>query len=365
MRASFFNINNRQFWTYHLIALAMLSLVQALIIILWRDQKLFNAIGGIAWAIYFTLSVLSYRWCYLRHDWQHLNTLSSLFKVFWLSIVAGVMVTSLMLVSVLPFFWNQLLAIPEIQNKGITPFDLVIQLFISNTFQTQLFFCGWAFIYMGITTNRRARETELNNLRLQNSLKEAQLANLTNQLNPHFLFNALNNIRFSIFEHPRNAEAMLTELAELLRYSLESNQKQKVSVDQELTMVNHYLKIMKIQMENRLNYHQDVGAGCDKLLVPPMILQLLVENAIKHGLDQRRHGGILGLKIAIQEKHLLIQVRNNLADSASRQPRSTGLGLTNIESRLKLLYASNATIKTETTNEEFIVRLQLPLERSL
>lgn len=326
---------------------------------------MFNVVAGLLWLPLFTLAVLYYRYLYKNRHWNLFGTGKNMLVIFLYSAFGGFLVTILMFSCTLPFFWHEVTQLDAVVNKQTTSVEVTIQHIIGNGLQTQLFISGWIFTYISITTRQRIKETEITNLRLQNSLKEAQLANLTNQLNPHFLFNALNNIRFTIFESPQHAEAMLTELAELLRYSLESSQKEKVSLEQELTMVNHYLKVMKIQMEDRLSYKEELNPGCENLLVPPMILQLLVENAIKHGLDQRRHGGTLGLKIAIQENHLLIQVRNDLADSAGKQPRSTGLGLTNIESRLKLLYASDATIKTETTNEEFIVKLQLPLEQSL
>ena len=365
MKPSFFNLANRQFWGYHLSALGLITIVQAFVIILWRNAKLFNSVAGLAWALLFTLSVLCYRYYYKKHLWEQLGAVQHLWRVFISSIVAGLSVTCLMLALVVPFFWAELLALPELVSKTLTPESMIIQMIIGNSLQTQLFYCLWAFIYIGTTNSRRTRTIELNNLRLQNSLKEAQLANLANQLNPHFLFNALNNIRFSIFESPQKAETMLTELAELLRYSLESNQKDKVTLEQELTVTRRYLGLIKVQMEQRLQYSEQIDSKLLDKLVPPMVLQLLVENAIKHGLEKIRHGGTLSIIAEATSDQLHITVINSHPQAnPSPPPEGIGMGLNNILARLRLLYGSNALLHQQQDAQEFKVLLQIPLERA-
>ena len=337
-----------------------MTLAQTLIILLWREEILFNFMGGLVWLPLFTLATLYYRYLYKKHQWHELNTAKNIIVVTGYSLAGGFIVTLIMLSSIIPFFWSD---IENAATKHASPASTIItQMFIGNWLPTQLFIGGWIYVYISITTKQRIEETEVTNLRLQNSLKEAQLANLTNQLNPHFLFNTLNNIKFTVRKDPLKSEKLITDLSDILRYSLESSKNEKVQVFDELEIVKRYIDIIKVHMENRLHFEIAISENLYSNLLPPMILQMLIENSIKHGIENLRHGGKVQLGAEATQKYIIFNITNDIPPIEIPTTQSTGIGLRNIEQRLKLLYGNNATISTHEQDQQFIVTLTLPRE---
>lgn len=337
-----------------------MTLAQTVIILLWREEVLFNFVGGLLWLPLFTLAVLCYRHLYKNYQWHELNTAKNILVVTGYSLMGGLIVTLIMLGSIIPFFWEDM-AKAAAEHKTTAP-TIITQMLIGNWLQTQLFIGGWIFVYISITTKQRIKETEVTNLRLQNSLKEAQLANLTNQLNPHFLFNTLNNIKFTVHKDPLKAEKMITDLSDILRYSLESSRSEKVQIFEELEIVNRYINIIKVHMEERLTFESNIVEKLYSNLIPPMILQTLIENSIKHGIENLRHGGKVQLIAEATPTHILFNITNDVLHTDTPKTQSTGIGLRNIEQRLKLLYGANASVIAHQQEKQFIVTLTLPRE---
>lgn len=340
----------------------ILALIQSSIILLWRDEKLFNFLCGILWIPLFSLAVICYRYLYKTRQWSQWGTGKNIAAVLGYSLASGFIVALLMLGIVIPFFWEDVEKILLQHNISVS--TILTQLFITNWFQTQLLVGGWIFIYISITSRQLIQQTELTNLRLQNSLRESQLANLANQLNPHFLFNTLNNIKFMVRRDPLKSEKMITDLSDILRYSLESNKREKVTISDEIEIVNRYINVIKVQMEDRLNFELSVPEKLHTYLVPPMILQLLIENAIKHGVDSLRHGG----QVRLVAEELLNRIRftivNDIPNKNLINSKSTGIGLANIEQRLSLLYGDEASFSVEEKESQFYVSLAIPREHS-
>ncbi|HEY0589473.1 MAG TPA: histidine kinase, partial [Pseudoduganella sp.] len=212
------------------------------------------------------------------------------------------------------------------------------------------------------TGQRHIREAAMANLRLQDSLKEAQLNSLSGQLNPHFLFNSLNNLRFMIHEDAQRADAMVLALSDILRYSLESGRQAKVQLAREMEIIHRYIDVVRAQLEDRLRFTFHVPNELQACMVPPMLLQLLVENAIKHGIGNLRGGGSLQLQVGHQERQLVLQVRNDMPPAHLSANAGTGLGLANIERRLQLLYGGRATMQAGPAGGQFEVQVRLPKE---
>lgn len=324
---------------------------------------MFNVVAGLLWLPLFTFAVLYYRHLYKHRYWHQLGTSKNILIVLLYSTASAFLVTALMLGITFPFFWDEVKQLEAVVKQQATLTDITIQHIIGNTLQTQLFISGWIFIYISITTRQRIKETELTNLRLQNSLKEAQLSNLTNQLNPHFLFNALNNIRFTIYEDQHKADSMLTALADVLRYSLESSKYSKVRLEQELAIVNRYIDLIKIQMEARLVFTLEIPEQLYSYLIPPMLLQLLIENAIKHGIDNLRAGGTVLVKAEQIQQTLHFYITNTAPETADKPAHNTGIGLKNIGQRLALLYGDAASFYITQHDDEFSVHLTIPCEK--
>ncbi|MDX1392516.1 MAG: histidine kinase, partial [Rheinheimera sp.] len=220
----------------------------------------------------------------------------------------------------------------------------------------------WSCLYLGSQYLRRWRQSEVEKLELANALKDAQLNTLIGQINPHFMFNALNNIRALMLEDVPRARDSLTLLAKVLRYGLTAPQHNLVSLQDELNTVNDFVELALIQYEHRLQWQPQIDVSPAQYSVPPMLIQMLIENAIKHGIALRKDGGKLQLLVQRQAQFLLIRVSN--PGKLAQQPRSetsTQLGLNNIAQRLRLLYNDNARFTLQQQDDNVIATLHLPL----
>ncbi|UYZ64780.1 sensor histidine kinase [Hymenobacter weizhouensis] len=201
----------------------------------------------------------------------------------------------------------------------------------------------WCGFYFGWHYLRRFRQAEVDQWKLAAAVREAEMRTLKTQLNPHFLFNGLNNIRALVLENPARARTMMTHLSDLLRYSIQLSSAEQVPLRRELEIVRHYLELESLQLEERLTYSLDVDPAALDVLLPPMTLQLLVENAIKHGLAPRPAGGTIRLAAQLDETGALrVTVRNT--GRYHPQPGHDGVGVRNARERLALLYGPAARL---------------------
>lgn len=235
----------------------------------------------------------------------------------------------------------------------------------ANCFNMLLALLLWSAIYLTLSKARQLHDT-------REELARSQLDALIQQLNPHFLFNALNNIRALILENPANARDALSRLADMLRYTLSTNVGNKVTLVEELAIVDEYIALQQIQFEQRLKFTRHVSTECKKALIPRMILQLCIENAVKHGIAPQREGGQISLQVQQQNKYLLIQIQNPGQLQQSKTNSRQGIGIHNIERRLALLYSQHSAVKfqigndTTATGEPCVITcIQLPLEYDL
>jgi two-component system LytT family sensor kinase len=214
--------------------------------------------------------------------------------------------------------------------------------YVGYTLNIFFVFWGWSAVYFGLHYFDNFRQAEVDKWKLAAAAREAEMRTLQAQLNPHFLFNGLNNIRALVMEDPARARAMMTHLAELLRYSMQRNGAEQVPLATELEIVDNYLQLETMQLEERLLYTVAVAPEALPVLLPPMTLQLLVENAIKHGLAPRPAGGSLSLRAQLDAAghHLCVAVRNT--GTFRPQPGHPGLGLRNVQERLGLLFGPAA-----------------------
>ncbi len=209
---------------------------------------------------------------------------------------------------------------------------------------------GWLCLYFFYHLFERLNRLQVEQLRLASSVKEAELRALKSQVNPHFLFNSLNSLRALIEEDAPKAREAVTRLANMLRYSLQSGQQETVSLEEEVRIVEDYLALEHIRHESRLRVRWEVTAEARLLSVPPMLLQTLVENAVKYGISTRRDGGELIITARVDGAALKICVTNpgDLAApvnaSAALAGSSTGVGLRNAAERLQLLYGERAKL---------------------
>lgn len=191
-----------------------------------------------------------------------------------------------------------------------------------------------------------------NAARLEAQLSRAQLDALKMQLNPHFLFNTLNSISSLMYTNVEAADAMLARLSEFLRLTLDGPAEQEVTLETELDFVRRYLEIERVRFEERLHVAIDVERGCERALVPSLLLQPLVENAIHHGIAQRSEGGEITITARRDGGTLRLRVHND----ARVEGMHERVGLSNTRMRIEALHGS---MRLETANG-FAVELAIP-----
>ncbi len=197
---------------------------------------------------------------------------------------------------------------------------------------------AWSGLYFGITYWRQWEAERVRSLEAAALAHQAQLEMLRYQLNPHFLFNALNSIRASVDEDSRRAKRMITEFSEFLRYSLLQRKEETVSLRDEIEAVRNYLSIEKIRFEEKLDVEFDVTPSTENLHVPGFLIHPLVENAVKHGLNG--HGEPLRIRVSskIENRRLTVEVANTGHLHQGPSGNGTGTGLDNVRARLERLY---------------------------
>lgn len=219
--------------------------------------------------------------------------------------------------------------------------------------------CAWVICYLGIKLLLKFNSNRIERLELNTNLKQAQLNTLKGQINPHFMFNSLNNIRGLMLEDVEKSREMLTKLSEMLRYSLTKNNVDGIAVEEEIEMVDNYIALSKIQFEDRLQFEKNIENDTLQFQIPPMIIQLLIENAAKHGISNLKEGGKIKLIIRKKESGLQILVINSGKLEISKG--STQLGLKNIKQRLKLLYGDKATFSLDEISSEVVAEINIPI----
>ena len=204
----------------------------------------------------------------------------------------------------------------------------------------------WSLVGLcqAITNFRSSQERERRAAELEARLTSAKLQALRMQINPHFLFNTLNSIAALVYVNPRAADEMLGDLGELLRRSLDSMEEQEIPLAQELEFIGAYLSIEQKRFGERLRLEQSVPDELMKALVPALILQPLVENAVRHGIEPRRGPGLISIEAKQEDKQLHLIVRDNgrgLPGADLNSSVRRGIGLANTEARLRGLYGQD------------------------
>jgi sensor histidine kinase YesM len=220
------------------------------------------------------------------------------------------------------------------------------------------------FLYEGIRskierTTLQLRAKELEKERALKLATEAQLASLESRLHPHFLFNTLNSIAALIPEDPKRAERMVERLAALLRFALDAAGKRTVPLSSEIKIVMDYLEIEKERLGGRLDYSLDVPFETESLEVPPLSLQTVVENSVKHAIAPQRAGGTIRIKARAPQDRLLLEIWDS-GPGFKLECIPNGRGLANLQERLANLFGDSAALSVDVRDMGAAVRISLP-----
>jgi two-component system, LytTR family, sensor kinase len=231
-------------------------------------------------------------------------------------------------------------------------------------------------IYLGVLAaglaraySLRYRSRERQATELQAQLAEAHLEALRRQLDPHFLFNTLNAVSSLVERDPRGVRRMIARLSELLRYSLDADNSPEIPLRKELELLRRYLEIMQVRFQNRLEVRWEIADEALDALVPTLVLQPLVENAIKHGVEKLEQGGRILIEAGLEGEVLVLRVRDNGPDAASVSSSGSngrGVGLQNTRARLERLYGQNQrfTLSPSRAGAGMTAELRIPLRQS-
>jgi two-component sensor histidine kinase len=211
----------------------------------------------------------------------------------------------------------------------------------------------WMLIYIVYHYVERNRNSELDRLKLETTVKELELKTIKSHINPHFIFNSLNSIRALVDENPKRARRAITELSNILRSSMQAEKSETVTLERELDIVKDYLALEQMRFEERLKIELDIDERTLNQHVPPMMLQTLVENAIKHGISRQIKGGVVRIVASFKDNdmELLVQNTGQLLTPISE---GEGFGIKSTQDRLNLMYQGKAVFDIRNLNTSMV-----------
>jgi two-component system, LytTR family, sensor kinase len=226
--------------------------------------------------------------------------------------------------------------------------------FFGGLFNIFLLTTLWVLIYAVYHYIKQNRNNQIDKLKLEALVKSLELKTIKSHINPHFIFNALNSIRALVDENPTRARTAITELSNILRSSLQAEKLETVTLEQELDIVNDYLALEQMRFEERLQIELRIDEETLVEPVPPMMLQTLVENAIKHGISKQENGG----KIIITSKYVNntheLKVINTGKLIANKKGDESGFGIKSTQDRLNLLFQKHARFEIKQLEENMV-----------
>jgi LytS/YehU family sensor histidine kinase len=241
--------------------------------------------------------------------------------------------------------------------KGLTLFNKIMRSSLDD-FTVILI---WNLIYFGYHYIAKTRLAQLDRIRLESLVKELELKTIKSHINPHFIFNALNSIRALIDENPNRARNAITELSNILRSSMQVEKVETVPFEKELNIVKDYLALEHIRFEDRLKIIYQIEEDTLDQPVPPMMLQTLVENAIKHGIGKQISGGFVKVISDFRNNfhELIVQNTGNLNGHIN----GDGFGLSSTKNRLQLLFGEKANFEIKQVEAGLVeARITIPVE---
>ena len=301
----------------------------------WKWAWVFSSLANIALAMFLTHQ---YRRITKRFRWQDKN----LWQMLQLNFIALVVMALLLMALNIPLDY---IFLQENYEVSLSPF-ILIQIFFNFVKPLAI----WALIYFFFQYSNKRLEMERENDQLERAILETEGKVLRAQMNPHFVFNALNSVRALITEDPQKAKKGINQLSKLLRSSLLTERKKTIALAEELETITDYLALEKIRYEDRLEWKLSIDPACNKAQIPPMLLQTLVENGIKHGISRSMKGGVIELSAQRTEDMIQISVINPGHLKPSKEPND-GVGLLNSQNRLQLIYGKTAQIELQPLNK--------------
>lgn len=306
-----------------------------------------DIIGTILQTTFYTLSTHGLRWIIKRRKWFSFPSIRLIPVILMTNFGLGI-VNYLFLLAT-SYFMGTLILSVEIQLLNMA----------FSVLGPSAMYLLWSLLYFTYHYFEEYNKT----LQYEAVIKEIELNHLKSQLNPHFIFNALNSIRGLVDENPKKSKFAITQLSNILRNSLIVDKKRLIYFSEELETVKDYLGLESIRYEERLEVKMDISEETRNLKIPPMMIQTLVENGIKHGISRLKEGGRIYLDARVANGFLQIQIRNSGVYQNNLITES-GFGIANTKKRLTLIYEDLASFRIFNESENTVLtEIKLPIEK--
>lgn len=342
----------RIYWTSQIIGWGCFTLINFLFSVTIEGLKTETFIILPSYMLVGLLLTHIYRIYIKKNKWYALPIRTLIYKVIGSNFAIAVIVVScLYLISLL---------------LGLLEDNFNVAYIFLSLFNVFIIIIGWSLIYFAIHFFENYRNSEIERLVWEAAVKDFELKTLKSQLNPHFMFNALNSIRSLIEENPERAKTAINQLSNIFRYSLKIDRVETVPLEEELKTVVDYLGLEKVRFEERLNYKIEIDPLSKSIEIPPMMVQTLVENGIKHGISKIPEGGELEILTKSNGECLNLRIRNSGEIDLEKLTHSSGYGVSNTKQRLNLLFGERSFFKiyneNSAENRKFVVvDIKIPL----
>ncbi|MEQ8581861.1 MAG: histidine kinase [Marinoscillum sp.] len=304
-------------------------------------------VGEVVQVLFYIFSTHLLRYIVIHFGWLNDHWVKLIPRLLSVILVLSLMNYSLLL--------TYSLLSGELTGRDFLPFTILL-----NVFGPMIIYFIWAMIYFTFHYFERYNK----GLKYEAAAKEIELRNLRSQLNPHFIFNALNSIRALVDENPAKSKNAITQLSNILRNSLTVDRQRLVTFSEEMEMVRDYLALETIRYEERLRIEFNIDPKSTEYLIPPLMVQTLVENGIKHGISTLKNGGKVEIFSRVDNENLFIQIRNTGQYSNGEPRKKSGFGINNTRKRLELIYGDQASFRILNETKK-IVLTEIVLPRSL
>lgn len=336
---------NKLYWILQLSGFTLYSLINLFFIAVYNTVYLKHIIFFCLIVPFFIITTHLYRHFIIKWGWLRL-VLSKLIP----KILLAVLVLSLI---------NVLFQYPIIFFLNLQGEDtLSINYFLLNITSVMIVYLVWSILYFMY----HYVDSYNTSLKYEAFKNEIELNKLKSQLNPHFIFNALNSIRALVDEDPHKSKLAITQLSNILRNSLIMDKKRLTEFSEEINTVKDYLHLETIRFEERLQTEFNIAPGSEKFKVPPLMVQTLVENGIKHGISTLKDGGLISINTEVHQDHMIIQIRNHgkYVEGLNGNGKE-GYGISNTIQRLRLLFGNRATFHISNENNNIVLtELKIP-----
>ena len=329
----------RAYWILQLFGWFAYAMINIFLLFVAESVSMNKSILFFILSAYYLLSTHFFRHVILKNGWLELTLIRLLPRVllFTFTLAVSTYLFQIILATLLKTI--------NYEN------DLELLAMFGTLFASMILYILWAAIYFIFHYFERYNAS----LKYDAIIYEIELNKLKSQLNPHFIFNALNSIRALIDEDPQKSKQAITQLSNILRNSLIMNKRKLIDFKDEMKTVMDYLDLEAIRLEERLKVEIDISRAAESYQIPPLMIQTLVENGIKHGVATLTQGGAIGLKAWEEGDYLKIQIRNSGQYINGTEVINTGYGIENTQQRLNLIFGKSASFKIGNENDNTVL----------